>query len=635
MLLEKKKLISIWILLTVIICGMLIYLFAKAEPPKMPIPNGTLDLSQWDGDSTLSLSGNWEFYWNQFLDKNDLKNHPTPDLKAKVPSVWNDFIVDGKKIGGMGYATYHLHITGAKADTPLAMRIVPFSTAYALYVDDALVASSGQVSTSKNGFLPQYEVQTVSFVPKQENFDIILHISNFVYARGGAWYTIYFGNPEKIFHISQMIFGMDFFITGCLMLLFFFSMFLFSLRHDKGYFLFLALCIAFIGRTCINGNYLINILFSSPRFLAVVLIDYITLYWLPCLCLGLLKYMYPKDISGKLIDFLIVYGIGMTILTLLSPVKAFTNFIYFADAIAFGSGIYGIVKTIQITVKGEPEVFFIVAGESALILCISYDVLYETNMINNGFKEFSPFGFLITAALLQCMFWVRYDRNCREKERVLLELNEADKREQKLELEFLKSQIRPHFINNALNAIISISRTDPDKARKLLTEFSKYLRNCYSAKDPENLVPIENELSFVRAYVALEQARFSDFLHIEYDIDSIFLLIPPLTLQPLVENAIIHGVMEKSEDGHILIYVKDCGNFVKVGVTDDGVGIPPELISTLLSNEHHGNGVGIYNINRRMKKLFSTKLHIISRPEGGTDAYIIIPKEEELCCEPY
>jgi sensor histidine kinase YesM len=218
---------------------------------------------------------------------------------------------------------------------------------------------------------------------------------------------------------------------------------------------------------------------------------------------------------------------------------------------------------------------------------------------------------------------------------MLLELNEADRREQKLELQFLKSQIRPHFINNALNAIISISRRDAVKARKLLIEFSKYLRNCYSIKDTEDMVPIENELSFVRAYVALEQARFSDFLHIEFDIDSIFLMIPPLTLQPLVENAIIHGVMEKSEDGHILIYVKDCENFVKMGVKDDGVGISPELISALLSGEHQGGGIGIHNINRRIKKIYNTQLHIESRLKGGTDAYIIIPKGEESCYEPY
>lgn len=635
MLHNEKKISPIWILLAVAIFSILIWLFIEAETPDNFMPNGTLDLSQWDEDSILSLSGNWDFYWNQFLDKNDLSKDPTPDLEVKFPSIWNGLIVDGKHLGGMGYATYRLHISGVKSDTPYAMRILPFSTAYELYVDNNLLASSGQPSTSESGFLPQYQVQTISFTTDSDEFDIILHISNFTYARGGAWYTIYFGNSEKINNMRQLIIGLDFFIIGCLLLISVYCVFLYRLQQDKGYLMFLALCIVFIGRTIIKGNYLINIPFATGRFLTIVLIDYISLYWLPFLGLSQLHYLYPQEISRKVLKFLLIYGTVMTVLTLSLPVRIFTNFIFAMDIVCFCSGIYGMAKMIRLTLKQQPEAFPITIGIAALILCIMYDVLYENNIINTGYTEYSPLGFLIIAALLQCMFLLRYDRSNKENEKMLLELNEADKREQKLELQFLKSQIRPHFINNALNAIISISRRDADKSRKLLIEFSKYLRNCYSIKDTEDMVPIENELSFVRAYVALEQARFSDFLHICYDIDNIFLMIPPLTLQPLVENAIIHGIMEKSEDGHVLIYVKDCGNFVKIGVEDDGVGISPELLSKLLSDDHLGGGIGIYNINRRIKKIYNTQLHIENRPKGGTDAYIIIPKGEKTCCEPY
>jgi two-component system LytT family sensor kinase len=114
-----------------------------------------------------------------------------------------------------------------------------------------------------------------------------------------------------------------------------------------------------------------------------------------------------------------------------------------------------------------------------------------------------------------------------------------------------------------------------------------------------------------------------------------FLQLPPLTFQPLVENAIIHGIKGKSGVGHVLIYVKDCGDFIKVGVADDGVGINPERAAALLFVEHNAAGVGINNINRRMKRLYDTGLHLENRPEGGVDAYIIIPKEGETLCEPY
>lgn len=632
---RKKITFLILILLAFALCTVLILLANRAKASDIVVQDGTLDLSQWNGETVLSLSGDWDFYWNRFLDENNLSNNPTTDLKVKLPSVWNGLVVDGTQLGGMGYATYRLHVTGAEAGIPLAMRIIPFSSAYEMYVDDNLIAASGKISTLANGFLPQYVIQTVTFTPKNGEFDIILHISNFVYARGGAWNPICFGNSENINHMSQLIFGMDFFITGCLLLISSHCLFLFFLRRDKGHLLFLALCVIFIGRTIISGNYLINVLFSSGRYLTIILIDYITLYWLPGLSLCMGSYMYPREISRGLIKALLIYAAGMTVLTLILPVKIFSNFIFIAEGVAFGAGIYGVVKMVLLSVRRQPEAFIVFIGVTALTLCISYDVLYENNIIRIGFTEYSPIGFLILASLIQCMFWVRYDRSIRENERVLLELNEADKREQKLEMQFLKSQIRPHFINNSLNAIISISRTDADKSRKLLVEFSKYLRNCYRVKDLDDKVPIENELSFVRAYVALEQARFSDSLYVDYDVDNIFLMVPPLSLQPLVENAIVHGVREKSGDGHLLIYVKDCGGFVKVGVWDDGVGVDPKLVSALLSNEHQGEGIGIYNINRRMKKLYNTGLYIEPRPEGGTNAYIVIPKEEKSCCEPY
>jgi len=633
MLRKKKKVFPILIVLTLACLSVLLWLIIDSPIPSQPAREGVLDLSDWNGE-TMMLSGQWDFYWNKFLDKNELRQNPEPDLKAEFPSVWNKFVVNGREVGGMGFATYRLHMTGVKAGAPLALRVIPFSTAYELYIDDTLTASSGKVSTSADGFVPQYTIQTVSFTPDRDEFDIILHVSNFIYARGGAWYAIYFGNPENITRISQDISSRDYFVMICLLLLSAASMFLFFLRRDKGYLLFISLCLVFLLRTIIDGSYLVNLILPSVGFRTVICIDYISLYWLPVFCVALFRYIYPENLSLMYLKLLIVYAVVITILTLALPVRIFTEFIYLAELIAAVTCIYGVMKMLLLTLKRNREAYFIFTGGSALTLCVFRDLLCENNLIVAGYVEMSPMGFLALAIFLQCMFWVRYDRRTKENERMLLELNKADERERKLELQFLKSQIRPHFINNALNAIISISRTDADKSRKLLIEFSKYLQNLYSVQNLEDKVPIENELSFVRSYVALEQARFSDFLHIEYDIDNIFLMVPPLTLQPLVENAIVHGIKGKDGAGHVLIYIKDCGDFAKVGVSDDGVGIEPEHAAALLSDEHNGTGVGIYNINRRMKRLYNTGLHIESRPGGGTDAYIFIPKEGESCCEP-
>ena len=631
---NRKKIMFLITLLVLASCAALLWLFKGAQLPDTIARNGRLDLSEWDGETVLFMSGEWDFYWNRFLNAEELSQNPLPDLKAKVPSVWNKFTLDGKRLDGMGYATYRLHVTGAEVGIPFSMRVLPFSTAYELYIDDTLLASCGCVSTSAEGFLPQYRIQTVTFTPDDGEFDLILHISNFIYSRGGAWYTIYFGTPEKISHISQIVFARDFFVISCLLLISAYCVFLLFLRRDKVFLLFLALCAVFLVRTLINGDYLFNLLIPSLGFSTVILMDYITLYFLPWLCLRLYKQVYPDEIPPLPVKLLLVYAIAITGLTLATPIHIFTNFIYVAELIAASTGVYGIAKMMILALRREPEALYLFAGGSALNICILHDLLGENNLFGTGYVEYSTVGFLIMALCFQCMFSARYDRHTKENERMLLELNKADVRERKLELQFLKSQIRPHFINNALNAIISIARTDSEKSRTLLIEFSKYLQNCYNVQNLDDKVTMENELSFVHTYVTLEQARFSGFLHVDYDIDDVFLMVPPLTLQPLVENAIVHGAKGKSEERHVLIYIKDCGDTVKIGVLDDGVGIEPERMAAILSTEHTGTGVGIYNINRRIRRLYNTGLHLENRPEGGTNAYFVIPKEGEACCEP-
>lgn len=200
----------------------------------------------------------------------------------------------------------------------------------------------------------------------------------------------------------------------------------------------------------------------------------------------------------------------------------------------------------------------------------------------------------------------------------------STQREQNAQLKFLKSQIRPHFVHNCLNTIISVSRDDMDQARDLLIEFSNYLRGCFDFKNLDDVIPIENELELVRSYMILEQARFGDRLRVEYDIDETSLMVPPLILQPLVENAVIHGIRPKPEGGKILIYVKCRGTITRLGVMDDGCGFPKERIGRILSGTEASRGVGIDNINQRLKKLFGSSLQIHNLESGGVDVFMEI-----------
>lgn len=210
--------------------------------------------------------------------------------------------------------------------------------------------------------------------------------------------------------------------------------------------------------------------------------------------------------------------------------------------------------------------------------------------------------------------------------KTLLELKSKVRYALTAEICFLQSQIKPHFIFNTLNSIISFCRTDPEKARELLINFSSYLRRSFDFKDLENPITLEKELDLVKAYLAIEQARFPQKLKIEYKlISDLNITVPPLILQPIVENAIRHGLMNKPSMGTVTISSELKGKQAVFKITDDGIGIPKEKIPLLLDGKLSNVGIGINNINRRLKSIYGYGLIIESEINEGTTVYIKIP----------
>ena len=197
------------------------------------------------------------------------------------------------------------------------------------------------------------------------------------------------------------------------------------------------------------------------------------------------------------------------------------------------------------------------------------------------------------------------------------------------EVAFLQAQIKPHFLFNTLNTISCFCDTEPAYAQKLIDDFSNYLRQSFDFKNPEMYVPLERELSLVRSYVEIEKARFGDKLNIVFDVDNnITTQIPLLSIQPLVENAISHGLRRRGGGGTVEIGVKRIAEGVQISVKDDGQGIAADKLSRLL-NPDASRGIGLWNIDRRLKRLFGKGLNIESVLGKGTRVSYIIPSEVE------
>ena len=178
-------------------------------------------------------------------------------------------------------------------------------------------------------------------------------------------------------------------------------------------------------------------------------------------------------------------------------------------------------------------------------------------------------------------------------------------------------QMRPHFIYNTMTSIYYLIDQDKDKAQQVILNFTNYLRKNFTAIANESTVPFSEELEHVQAYLYIEKVRFDGKLFIEFDTPYNEFKIPPLTLQPIVENAVKHGVDPDLEPLHIIVHTRKIKKGVEVIVEDTGPGF-----NNTDNNEPH---IALNNIRERLKMMCGGKLTESARTGGGTVVSIFIP----------
>jgi two-component system LytT family sensor kinase len=210
----------------------------------------------------------------------------------------------------------------------------------------------------------------------------------------------------------------------------------------------------------------------------------------------------------------------------------------------------------------------------------------------------------------------------------LAELDATRTRVAEAEVRALRAQISPHFIYNSLNAIASFVRTDPDRARELLLEFADFTR--YTFRRSGDFTTLADELRAINAYLLLERARFGRRLHVTLQVapEVLAVSMPFLCLQPLVENAVRHGLENKDGPGHVTILAQDLGADCLISVEDDGVGMVPERVRAALAGEPGTDSIGLGNVDERLRKIFGDVygLVVATAPGAGTKVSLRVPK---------
>ena len=181
-------------------------------------------------------------------------------------------------------------------------------------------------------------------------------------------------------------------------------------------------------------------------------------------------------------------------------------------------------------------------------------------------------------------------------------------------------QMRPHFIYNTMMTIYCLCKQDADKARQVTLDFTNYLRRNFTAIGSENVIPFRDELEHTRAYLAVEQAQFEDCLFVRFDTPHTMFRVPPLTLQPIVENAVKHGMKSSGEPLHITVFTRLTDEGSEIAVEDDGVGFAPA--------EDGKPHTALKNIRQRLALMCGGRLEISPREGGGTTVKVTIPAEK-------
>jgi two-component sensor histidine kinase len=247
--------------------------------------------------------------------------------------------------------------------------------------------------------------------------------------------------------------------------------------------------------------------------------------------------------------------------------------------------------------------------------------------------EILTFGYLLKKLALHyvvmclMMYWFvvfahlgwHYYRRYREREMQAVEL------QQKLveaRLEALRMQLNPHFLFNTLHAVSALIHEDPNAADRVLARLSELLRLSLDQAKPQE-VPLSEELAFLDRYLEIEQTRFADRLQVEKEVEAEteYALVPYLILQPLVENAIRHGIEPREDTGRLAIRARRSNGTLQLRVSDNGAGLPEENGAPLRE------GIGLSNTRSRLQHLYGDdyRLELVSAPCGGLEARIDIP----------
>ena len=348
------------------------------------------------------------------------------------------------------------------------------------------------------------------------------------------------------------------------------------------------------------------------------------MFYMLFLSVALVQFLKNTKIVGIItVTLLGVVNAVLLILPILTDILFYDTWLYWAAAQIFGNIILlGCLIREFLVTKGKERWFYIGSILPLIAFCLDV-IMTDLGLWKGGLLSKYVFVVFFIAAMVAVLKVIPNSINTLAKakdletEKIVLNAQLTESR-----ISTMMSQIRPHFIYNTLGSIEQLCNIDPPKAGELVHNFAKYLRGNFGELDNPKPILMSQEMEHVRHYISIENVRFPD-MTFSFEMKSDDFHIPALTVQPIVENAIKHGLMKLQKGGTIHVVSYETDTHYCVRVEDDGVGFDT---SKLLDEKKH---IGIRNIRDRLKVMVGGRLEIESTEGVGTKVLIMIPKEVE------
>ena len=616
----KTHRIIITIFVTLIVLAAIFFL-SNISPMKLHSGDkhavaGVIDLSDIDfrEEAAVRLDGEWEYYPGVYVGPGDFENHH-PARYRSLPEE-NGNIEKAKK------GTYRLFIKISRTQNNLALSVPQIFSDYHIIVNQKAIESNG-FFTGRDSVYPRTMLKIVE--ANTHVLEIIIYIRNDGYALPGIDGRFEIGNPNYLESISKLRFAFDlaftvlpFFIAFYFMVLFFYD------KQLKKYLFFSLLCLAFTMRMLmINEVVLLQLIPDIPFNVGFTLKS----ISVPAIFAGAVRIAneysekYISPIISRLSYILcLIYSIALIVLPYTITSHLTNYFLLLMLVCTIIVCVQMFICAISYTKNAIPAY----AGFWILTICLFHDSLAYQRIISGA--HVLGYGFFAYIAIYTCLLAKSYTESYHHIRRLSGGLRRALDRAESTEAAYLNSQIKPHFLYNTLNTIAEYCTTDPKLAEHLIIVLSRYLRGTIDYGTGSSTVPLEKEIAHARGYIEIISARFPEIdFSVSVPDDLPPAVIPPMILQPLIENCVNHGIRKREGSGCVDITFSHEGNYVVVHVADDGAGITDERLNTILNYPDDTGRIGLYNVDHRLRREFGEGIGISTEVGVGTEMTFRLP----------